>query len=565
MGGDGHFDLDQYRRLVAGPVENTLLDELRDGDLDRGEFLRRATIIGLSASTIGAALASLGEPAPAFAQRGAVSVGGRLRVGINPGPTGALEPHTLVDVGGLEACGITGEFLTRATKTLGLRAELATSWKPNKTATVWTFKLRPNVRFQSGQLLSADDVVATYSRLVDPNSGSQALSAYRGVLSPGGIKKIDDLTVQFTLDGPNANFPYLTSSTTYQAIILPASYQVGTFTMKPQTTGAFKITSYTPGVGVKYDRFSGWWGGQVPLDGVDATFYTDDAAVVAALLGGQIDLIGQINLTSARPLLHNANVKIYSASGATHRQVCIRTDYPGPLKDHRVREAIALTLDRPRIIKTLWAGLADLGNDSPFAPVFPSTNKHVPQRHKDLRKARQLMAAAGHAKGFPITLTTETVGEVPQLAQIIQQSVRGINIKMKLNILTVTAYFAGSQTGPPLGWGATPWLNTPINITDWSHRAVPNVYLTSAYKSKGVWNASHYSNKKLDALINSYIAAISLKDQLRYETGMQEILLRDTPTIIPYFQFYLQALSTKVKGYVGDASGHIYLSRTSLA
>jgi peptide/nickel transport system substrate-binding protein len=136
---------------------------------------------------------------------------------------------------------------------------------------------------------------------------------------------------------------------------------------------------------------------------------------------------------------------------------------------------------------------------------------------------------------------------------------------MKLQILTVTAYFAGSQTGPPQGWGNTPWLNTPINITDWSHRAVPNVYLTSAYKSKGVWNASHYTNKRFDSLVNSYIAAISLKDQRRYERQMQEILLRDTPTIIPYFQFYLQALSTRIKGYVGDASGQIYLSRASLA
>jgi peptide/nickel transport system substrate-binding protein len=213
--------------------------------------------------------------------------------------------------------------------------------------------------------MSADDVVTTYNRLVDPNSGSQALSAYQGVLSPGGIKKIDPLTVQFTLDGPNAHFPYLTSSTTYQAIILPASYQVGTFTKQPQTTGAFKVSSYTPGVGITYDRNPGWWGGHTPLDGVDATFYTNDAAVVSALLGGQIDLIGQVNVTSARPLLHNANVKIYSARGATHRQVCIRCDYPGPLRDNRVREAIALTLDRPQIIKTLWGGSPIWGTTRP--------------------------------------------------------------------------------------------------------------------------------------------------------------------------------------------------------
>jgi peptide/nickel transport system substrate-binding protein len=114
----------------------------------------------------------------------------------------------------------------------------------------------------------------------------------------------------------------------------------------------------------------------------------------------------------------------------------------------------------------------------------------VPQRKKDLRLARQLMDAAGFSKGFSITLTTERVGEIPQLAQIIQQSVRQIGIKMTLKILTSTAYFAGSQTGPPSGWGATPWLNAPMTITDWGNRAVPNVFLTAALKSKGVWSST---------------------------------------------------------------------------
>jgi peptide/nickel transport system substrate-binding protein len=562
MNAESRRRLDEYRRQ-ANAVENTLIDDFLAGDMDRSTFLRRASVVGLSASALGAVLGTVGT-SPALA-RTAAKVGGRIRVGIVPPPAGDLEPHTLVDVGGLESCGITGEFLTRATATLGLRPELATSWSANKTATVWTFKLRPNVKFQSGQTLSADDVVATYKRLVDPKSGSQALSAYQGVLSPAGVSKVDNLTVRFRLDAPNANFPYLTSSATYQGIILPASYQVGTFTKTPQTTGGFQLTSWTPGVGVTYDRYAGWWGGKTPLDGVDARFFSNDAAAVSALLSGEIDLIGQIDLTSARALLRNPSVTIYRARGATHRQVSIRVDANNPLKDFRVRQAIALTLDRPAIIKTLWSGLADIGNDSPFAPVYPSTDKRVPQRKKDLRKAKQLMQAAGYDDGFSITLTTQTVGEVPQLAQIIQQSVRAIGINMKLEILSVQQYFAGEQTGGPKGWGTTPWLNTPINITDWSHRPVPNVYLTSAFMTKGVWNASHWSNKQFDAAAKSYISAISLKDQRKYERQMQLILLHDTPAILPYFQNYLQALRKNVENYVGDASGHIYLNQTSLA
>ena len=470
-----------------------------------------------------------------------------------------------MDVGGLESCGITGEFLTRATSTLGLRAELAISWKANSSATVWTFKLRPNVKFQSGQTLSADDVVATYNRLVDPNGGSQALSAYKGVLSPGGITKVDGLTVQFKLDAPNANFPYLTSSTTYQAIILPAAYEVGTFTKKPQTTGGFQLTSWNPGVSVTYERFPGWWGGTTPLDGVDATFFSNDAAAVAALLGGQIDLIGQIGVTTARGLLNNPAVQIYRARGATHRQVWIRVDVNNPLKDYRVRQAVALTLDRPAIIKTLWSGLADLGNDSPFAPVFPSTDKRSRSERRICAKAKQLMEAAGYRNGFPDHADDGNGGRGASARADHPASVQAIGIKMKLNIMTVQAYFAGAQTGPPKGWGNTPWLNTPINITDWSHRAVPNVYLTSAFKSKGVWNASHYASKKFDSLANAYISAISLADQRKYERQMQELLLHDTPIILPYFQNYLQALNKRVKNYVGDASGHVYLSKTSLS
>src|SRR5262249_49754146 len=160
-------------------------------------------------------------------------------------------------------------------------------------------------------------------------------------------------------------------------------------------TGAFRLSSYTPGVGAKYDRYAGWWGGHSALDGVDVTYYSDAAAVDAALLGGNIDLIGQIQLATDRPLFRNNKVQLVTAKGGTHREVCMRADAGNALKHWQVRQAIALTLDRPAIVKRLFKGLADIGNDTPWAPVYPSTAK-VPQRHKDLRKAKQLMAAAGY-------------------------------------------------------------------------------------------------------------------------------------------------------------------------
>src|SRR5262249_60012238 len=97
---------------------------------------------------------------------------------------------------------------------------------------------------------------------------------------------------------------------------------------------------------------------------------------------------------------------------ATHRQLSMRTDM-GPFKNKLVRQAIAYTLDRPGIVAALFKGNALLGNDSPFSPTFHSTNKSVPQRVKNIAKAKQLLAQAGVPNGFSTPLVTITTQEMP--------------------------------------------------------------------------------------------------------------------------------------------------------
>ena len=131
--------------------------------------------------------------------------------------------------------------------------------------------------------------------------------------------------MQFKLDGPNASFPFTTSNTTYNAIILPRDYKIGTFTSQPSpTTAGFVMTKYNPGVGATYERNPNWWGGTTPCDGVDLTYYADDAAANAALLGGQTDLISQTSVATGRPLLKNPNVQLFRTRGAAHREIVPR-------------------------------------------------------------------------------------------------------------------------------------------------------------------------------------------------------------------------------------------------
>jgi len=547
-------------RAEAPDPQNAVVDDLLNGETDRAGFIKRATMFGLSVPAMSAALLAAGEAPVAMAKPVARKAGGRLRIGLTPIPKGTLEPWTYQETAALQMGGISGEFLNRTQQNLTVTPELAVSWKPNADGSQWTYKLRQGVKFANGKPMNADDVLATYNRLLsDPTS--QAGSAFSGVLSAAGVTKVDDYTVSFKLDTPTTSFPYLTSSTTYQAIILPKDY-AGPFEKTPQTTGAFNLVSYTPGVGAKYDRNPNWWGGSAPLDGVDVTL-GEDTAIINALIGGQLDLLNGIVFANSRALFSNSNVKIFSAKGATHRQIPMRVD-TGVLKDKRVRQAIALTLDRPQIVKTLFNGLADVGNESPFAPVYPTTVK-IAQRHKDLAKAKQLIAAAGLKPGWKTRLVTYQTAELPQLAQIVKQAVKSIGGNLEVKILTGTQYYSGSPT-------TTPWLNEPMTITDWGHRGVPNVLLNAALTSKavpskkaGTWNAAHFKNKKYDALVKSFGAAVSLADQRKYAKQIELLLLAETPVIFPYFYNSLNAGSPKVTGYKVDQLGQQYLSKTSLA
>ena len=550
-----------WRGETASDPQNVVVDDLLSGEVDRAGFIRRATMFGLSVPAISAALLAAGEAPVAFARETRGKAGGRLRVGLTPIPKGNLEPWTYQETVALQLGGISGEFLVRNKNNLTLVPELAVSWKPDATGKTWVYKLRQGVKFANGKPMTADDVIATYKTLLT-SPDSQAASAFSGVLSFAGVSKVDDYTIRFSLDSPTGNFPYLTSSTTYQAIILPRDY-AGPFEKTPQTTGAFNLVAYTAGVSARYERNPNWWGGTAPLEGIDCTL-GEGTAIINALLGGQVDLIqGIIYGGGSRALFNNPNVQLFKARGATHREVPMNVN-DGVLKDKRVRRAIALTLNRPQIVKTLFNNLADIGNDSPFAPVYPSTAK-VPQRHQDIKQAKALIAAAGLSKGWKTKLVTYQTGELPALAQIIKQAAKSIGGNIDLKILTGTQYYDGKPT-------TTPWLNEPMTITDWGHRGVPNVLLNAALTSKavpsakaGTWNAAHFKNKQYDALVKSYSAALGLADQRKYARQIELLLLDQTPIIFPYFYNSIDAGSPKLQGYAVDQLGEIYLSKASLA
>jgi peptide/nickel transport system substrate-binding protein len=553
--------IEEYRRRKAGSIENNLVDELLAGELDRQDFLRRAALFGLGAGTVGALLRFVGEADLALGATaaGTQKRGGTLRVAITR-PSADIEPSRLDSVGGVGIVSIVGEYLTYSDPGGKLHPWLATSWKPNRSATVWTFQVRRGVTFHNGKPLTADDVVKTFRTLA--RKGSSARSAFGGVLSPGGVRKTGRYTVQFHLEAPNGGFPYLVSQTTYQAMVLPASYETGTFVVsKMPGTGPYMLESYTEGRSAIFVPHEAYWGGRPLLDAVRVSMFESSAPQALALRAGQIDIVQQLSALEAAPLAGNPKVTLYTAKTANHRQFSLRTDSK-TFGDPRVRRAIALTLNRPGLVRFLWKGRGIVGNDSPFTPLFRSTGSGVAQRARNIAQARELLSAAG-ATDLRFTVTTYDSLEIPDYAESIQSAGLHAGLEIDVEILSRREYY-GAPPGQDKAKTA-PWLTRAATITDYGHRAIPNVYLTAAFRSDGKWNASRYSNRAFDAALASYVASTDLASQRKYSKTMQTILLADTPVIIAYFYDWIAAASPKVKGYVTEGLGAIGLRGVWLA
>jgi peptide/nickel transport system substrate-binding protein len=550
-------------RYGSSEVENHLIDVYRAGRIDRREFVRRGSVLGMSMGTLGFLVSACGSgdkggggsnTTDAANQPAAkVKPGGTIKAGINS-PAGAIDPITVADDGGLAVLGQCGEYLVWSDSKLNAVPRLAESWTPNADASVWTFKIRQGVKFHDGTPMTAEDVAASINRLADPKSGSQALSAFTGVLGKNGAKVVDPTTVEFTLDAPNGNFPYLLSSDNYNTIILPKNYS-GDYEKNMNGTGPFKLEKFTQGQGATFVKNPDYWDPkrQPNPDRTELRFYGKEQARVLALQSGEIDAVCQFSVSGGRALLTDPNIETISARASTHRQVHMRTDKE-PFQDKRVRQAMGLLIDRKGLVDGLFKGQAQLGNDSPFAPVFKYTDTSVPQRQQDIAKAKQLLADAGKADGFEVQLDTWDGFEIPDLAQLIQNNAKEAGITIKLKITGASSYYGDAV------YGKSTWLDSTMGITDYGHRGIVNVFLGAPLLSDGTWNSAHFKNKEYDALVKDFTAQSDIDAQMKVANKIQTLLLDETPIMIPYFYDFLTGVRKGVSGVETTGMAHIQLT-----
>jgi peptide/nickel transport system substrate-binding protein len=544
--------------------EHHLVEEVRAGRLTRRQLIVRASVAGLSASTIGTLLAACGgggsTQKASSAAAGPVRRGGTFRLGCAV-PTADVDPIFLFDQGGIFTAQLAGETLCKRMADTSLQPRLATSWRQVGSPKEWEFKIRRGVKWHDGRPLTADDVVATLKTLTDPKVGSSALSAFNGVLSPGGVHKVDAQTVRFSLDRPYVDFPYTVSDDNYNSIILPKDYKPGSFSKGGIGTGPFVLKQLTPKQGATFVKNPNYWGkdakgGALPyLAGVQVKYFNDPQSTVLALQSGGVDIYPQMAYATARSLFKDQNVRVLELPSSEHRTVAMRTDRP-PFDDKRVRQALAYSVDRDALVQGLFGGKAKLGNDHTFAPVYkfaPSTAE-VPQRKQDYAKAKQLLADAGHAGGVTVpTLIVEEFLDVPEYAQLLQQQAKGAGITMQLHQESQSIFYNKV------------WLQTPFGIVDWGGRGSISPLIEPAYTSKGIWNSSHWHNRQFDNLVAQFDAEPDLGRRKQLATQIAKLQNDETPTLISFFITGLRGVRKNVQGIENGPVDHIDASKVWLS
>lgn len=426
------------------------------------------------------------------------------------------------------------EPLIDTTPTFELQPRLATSWEPNADGTVWTFHLREGVKFHDGTDFDANDVVYTFRRLMDKNVGSPAASIL-SFLTPEGVEAVDAHTVKFTVAKPVVDLPTAISSK-FSGIVAENTTSED-LAAKGNGTGAFMVEQFTRGGPVRiFRRNPNYWDPSLPKAAcLKITSIPEPVSMSAALLSGKIDFAPVVDSTTAASLTGNADVKIYQSKGGVFHTLSMFVDVP-PFDDVRVREAMKLVVDRQAIVDTVLLGYGGVANDNPVLPIS-SAAFTTDMMKRDVAKAKDLLAQAGHPDGIDIDLyTADVIPGATRLAATYEQMAAEAGIRVRV-IATPADSF----------WDDV-WMKKSFITSNWGLRP-PGPALNIAYRSTAAWNETHWKNEKFDALLDK--AAITVDDNERagvYKEA-QKLLAEEGGVVGPVYAVQLSALNSKCGGF----------------
>jgi peptide/nickel transport system substrate-binding protein len=545
------------------PYIPELVEGLRKKKVDRREFLRTSTLLGLSATAAYGIVGQITGQSFMPAAHAATGKGGVLRVSmavqeITDPATFDWGPKANVARQFIEYLTITGpDNITRP--------YLAEKWEASEDLKTWTFSLQKGVKWSNGDDFGADDVVFNFERWLDPATGSSNIGLFSSMtdeiqgadgkkskkMTAGAVEKVNDHTVRLHLNRPELSVPENLYNYPTAIVHRRFSDEGGDLSKNPVGTGPYELSKFTIAERAELTKRKGYWGGDVSLDKIVYLDHGDDRnAALGALASGQVDLVNELNIDQVEVIQSLPNVQLFEAvtaqTGVARMQMT-----QAPFDNPKVRQALQACIDHQKVLDLVYRGKGSPAEDHHVAPIHPEYFK-LPAQKQDFEKAKALLKEAGHPNGIKVSLdaNNDQKWEV-NAVQAMREMWKAGGIDVTINVMPGSQY-----------WEV--WDKTPFGFTGWTHRPLGVMVLNLGYRAGVPWNESRYDNPAFDKALDEASGVLDVTEWRKKMEKVEKILQEDAIIVQPLWRSVISAGTDKVHNYVMHPTIYHQLNKVSV-
>jgi len=534
---------------------------LEDGKLSRREFVRYATLLGVSFFT---ALGMAGLPLPRRAFSADVRRGGTMKIATSvqkvthPAQFSWVEPTNILRQ--------VAEYLTLTDKNNVTHPYLLKNWEASDDLKTWTLNLRKGIKFNNGDELNADDIVFSMNQWLNKDVGSSLLGMMGSYLDPSGIEKSGSHQVKLHLKKAEIAVPEHLFH--YPAMILNHKTFEGDFIKAPHGTGPYTLEVYKESERAVLKRRKDYWqkgtdGKPLPyMDSMEFMDMGDEMSPrIAALQAGEIDTIDLATTGGTavyKALKDDDRVQVKPVGTAQARVLRMRVDLK-PWNDNRVRMALKLCQHREKILQLAYFGQGLLGHDFHVSPQHPEyCEKSVPEYNP--QKAKELLKEAGYPDGLKVNLAVGSEWtDVVRYAEVLKQDAAPAGFNIVLQTMPTSQYWEK-------------WTEVDLGVTPWTHRPLGTMVLNLAYvkdeEGKPVaWNETNWADDEFTELLEKANGTLDVDKRRKIFCKLEQIQWEKGSIGIAWWQNNWQIVTKRVQNSKPHPTGYmlfneVWLSKT---
>lgn len=494
--------------------------------------------------TARAALLAASMAMPAFAQAQV------LQIGADQSPAG-LDPHIATAFSTFQINSVIYEGLTAVDNNLRVIPALAASWTISQDQKTYVFTLRANVRFHDGTPMEPADVVASIRRVLNQQIGSPLASRVTAVEA---VEATGPNQVTMRLREPSA--PLLVSLASIAIVPRRMENEREALQRAPVGTGPFRFQEWVPDTYISLQRHAGYWEQGLPrLEGLRFNIVPEAATRQVGIGTNVYGMLPNIDASTALQLQGRPNVRLVDTLELAYTLVGLNTSQP-PFNDPRVREAVNYAINRQQLVQAVYSGRGQPGG--PLSPALTDWALPVAQfpcYTPNPARARELLAAAGHANGLEVTLNVLPRADIRDVAQVVQAQMNAAGFRVTLNNQELGRFIQDWRASNFQGF-----VSTNAGSPD------PDDYFFRTFRTGGSTNVFRYTNPEVDRMLDE---ARSITDNARrralYNQVQQALACQGPIVHLAYSQLFT-ALRDNVQGFEMLANRSLwYLRQVQIA